>query len=462
MTSNTYPLFGTDGIRGIAGQEPLTKEFISKIISVATYVFKTFYKTRKVVIGHDTRESSKWITQVVCQNFLSAGYQVYLVNVFTTAGVAFLCRTDKSLGVVISASHNPYQYNGIKFLSPLGTKIPSVVETKIEHLIKQNKKFKKNHSRKVLTPIIYESTAEDKYVNFLKNIFKNDLGDKTFRKPSLVVDCGNGAAYNIAKKVFSSFFEQVTYINVKPDGKNINKNCGALYPETVKEYLNNGQIGVTFDGDTDRVIFVDEEKNVRDGDYIIGVLATEYKRCKKLKNSLVVVSVMANFGLIKYLEKIGVKTILCPVGDKYVSEYLKKYKGNLGGEQAGHIVLYDYLPTGDGIITALEVLKTVIKNNVPLYKLCQIFTKYPQVLKNVKTEIKPPIEKIFEKEDIKSLEKKICGRIVLRYSGTEPLFRIMVEGEDKNKIQDVASKIETRFLDYINKISPKVKNLCQS
>lgn len=458
MTSNTNSLFGTDGIRGIVGEEPFTKEFLSKITSSAAYVFKNFYKTRKIVVGRDTRESGKWISQIICQNFLSAGYQVYFTDVFPTAGIAYLCRNEKSLGVVVSASHNPYQYNGIKFLSPFGTKIPDLLESKIEHTIKQGKVYKRNNHNLIRSSIDYTDIAEQKYVSFLIEVFKHDTKNDKCEDISLVVDCANGASYRIAKQVFSRLFKQVKYIGITPNGKNINKNCGAICPETVKKHLGNGQIGITFDGDADRVIFVDEHKNIRDGDYIIGVLATEYKKTDQLKNSLVVVSIMANLGLIRYLEKIGVKVIMCPVGDKYVSEYLKKYKGNLGGEQAGHIVLYDYLPTGDGIVTALEVLKTVVKNKASLYKLCQIFTKYPQVLKNVKTTVKPPIEKIFEKDYLKSLEEKINGRVLLRYSGTEPLFRIMVEGEDKNKILDVAKLIEKKFLKYLG----SGESICQN
>jgi phosphoglucosamine mutase len=266
---------------------------------------------------------------------------------------------------------------------------------------------------------------------------------------SLVIDCGNGATSMLVPKLFRKIFQKVRFINVNPDGKNINANCGALYPEVVRKELNNGEIGVVFDGDADRVIFVDEKKNIRDGDYIIGILANEYKKHKKLKNSLVVVSVMSNLGLIKFLWSKNIKVIQCPVGDKYVSEYLAKYNGNLGGEQAGHIVLYDLLPTGDGVLTAVEVIKTMLVNKKKLYQLCNIFKKYPQVIKNVEAKIRPPIEEVFDKKLLSDLEKKISGRIVLRYSGTEPVLRIMVEGKNKRSIEKTANFLANQFLKYI-------------
>ncbi|MCS7227663.1 MAG: phosphoglucosamine mutase, partial [Endomicrobia bacterium] len=380
--------------------------------------------------------------------FVKFGYNVYIIDVFTKAGVALLCRENKSVGVVISASHNPYQYNGIKFLSPLGTKIPTEIEEKIESAVKNRLKLHRNGKNRKGQVIDYREKAEQIYSNFLIKVVKEKIKNLPVDNLSLVVDCGNGATSKFVPKLFPYLFSNVKFTNIKPDGRNINKNCGATYPENVKDKLKPGQIGISFDGDADRVIFVDEKKNIRDGDYIIGILAAEYKKEKKLKNSLVVVSIMSNFGLLKYLWSKNIKVIQCPVGDRYVSEYLSKYKGNLGGEQAGHIVLYDYLPTGDGILTSLEVLNTVVKNQTSLFKLCQVFTKYPQVLKNVEIQQKPEIDKIFDKKFLQKLEQKIDGRIVLRYSGTEPLFRIMVEGRNKLQIEKVANIIEQHYIKY--------------
>ncbi|MEN3014037.1 MAG: phosphoglucosamine mutase [Endomicrobiia bacterium] len=442
-------LFGTDGIRGEVNRSPFTKKELSVISRYAASILKKVYVTPRLVVGYDTRESSPWISELLCKEFLKFGYLIHNVEIFPTAGVSFLCRELKAIGVVVSASHNPYNFNGIKFFSPDGEKLPNKLEEEIESHIKNKLKIISYEKKGEL--INYSSEAQQKYIGFLKNIFLKDivLKDNFFKKISLIVDAANGATYKIVKKIFSEFFENIKFINISPDGRNINYKCGAVYPETLKKETQTGEIGICFDGDGDRVIFVDEKNIIRDGDYILGVIATDYKKNKILKNSLVVVTVMSNLGLLKYLWTKNIKVIQCPVGDKYVSEYLKEYKGNLGGEQSGHIVLYDYLPTGDGILTALEVLKIMIKNKKRISLLCKIFEKYPQIIKNVKTSLKPPVEEIFEKDFIKKIENKIKGRIILRYSGTEPLLRIMVEGKNKTDIEKVADLLEKKFLSYL-------------
>lgn len=446
MTKETK-LFGTDGIRGIVGEYPFKKKSIEEIAKFSALVLKAEYGTDKVIIGWDTRESSYWISKILSKTFSESGYKVYLSGVFTTAGVAYHCKKQDAIGVMISASHNPYQYNGIKFLSPNGTKIPTELEEKIEDLIKnKNIRLSKKSKSKIVDCHLQ---FKKEYLYFLKQTFCSEVTSVPNEDISLVVDCGNGATSEFISELFPQLFLKFKVINSSPNGKNINHNCGAVYPQKVVENMRIGQIGITFDGDADRVILVDEKKEIRDGDYIIGVLATEYKKKRKLRNSLVVVSVMSNLGLLKYLWSKNIKVIQCPVGDKYVSEYLEKYGGNLGGEQAGHVVLYDYLPTGDGMLTALEVIKTVINNKKTLYQLCQIFDKYPQVIRNVRVSEKPPLENIFDEKFIKDLEDKIQGRIVLRYSGTEPLFRIMAEGKNKVKVQQVTKLIEKKFLEYI-------------
>jgi phosphoglucosamine mutase len=446
MTLQTQKLFGTDGIRGVVGEFPLTEKYIKTIGDYSAVILKTIFNTQNVFIGWDTRESSPFIANLLTKSFLNYGYNVYLLGIFPTGGIAYLCKKYSYLGVVISASHNPYQFNGIKFISPLGTKISEKIEEEIENnIFQKNKgllKIKKKGKK-----FDYSEKAENEYIEFLLDIL--GISHKVSRL-SLAIDCANGAGYKIALKVFPKVFEKCKFLNASPDGKNINYKCGSTNPQYLKKNLKNGQIGILFDGDCDRVIFIDEKKFIRDGDYIIGLLATEYKKNKKLKNSLVVVTVMSNLGLLRYLWSKNIKVIQCPVGDKYVSEYLSLYKGNLGGEQAGHIVLYDYLPTGDGFVTSMEILKTVIINNKSLYELSNIFEKYPQIIKNIETKIKPSIDKIFDKKFILSLEKRIDGRIFLRYSGTEPLFRIMVEGKDENKIEEVSKIIEEKFISFIN------------
>ncbi len=445
---NDKKLFGTDGIRGIVGEFPFEKKFISLIGNCSAFYLKKVFNVDKAIIGWDTRESSEWIAKLLMKSFIKQGFNVFCAEVFTTGGIALLCRKNNAVGIVVSASHNPYQYNGIKFLTPAGVKIPVEIEEEIEKLIFSNKKIEKNGNGKIIS---YKSSAEKIYFDFLLERLKG-VCSLPIHNFSLVVDCGNGATSVLVPKLFKKMFSKVRFININPDGKNINANCGSLYPETVKKELKNGEIGIVFDGDADRVIFLDEKKVIRDGDYIIGILADEYKKNKKLKNSLVVVSIMSNLGLIKFLWSKNIKVIQCPVGDKYVSEYLAKYNGTLGGEQSGHIVLYDLLPTGDGVLTTVEVIRTMLVNNKKLYQLCSIFEKYPQLIKNVKTKVKPPIEEIFDKKLLSDLEKKINGRIVLRYSGTEPLFRIMVEGKDKKVIKNTAEFLAKKFLKYVKNI----------
>lgn len=443
-------LFGTDGIRGKINTSPFTKEALSLIAKYTASILNKVYNTKKVVVGQDTRESGCWISEVICKEFLKFGYDIYDVEVFPTAGIAFLCRDLKALGVVISASHNPYNFNGIKFLSPTGEKLPTKLEDEIEEYIKNKSKIAGSSKKGSL--LKYNKEAENKYIDFLKNIFLKDIDFKNnqkLKKPALVIDAANGSTYKIVQKIFNELFNNVEFININPNGKNINDKCGAVFPESLKKNTSVGKIGIAFDGDGDRVIFVDEKNNIRDGDYILGILADHYKKKKILKNSLIVVTLMSNLGLLKYLWAKNIKVIQCPVGDKYVSEYLKKYKGNLGGEQSGHIVLYDYLPTGDGILTSLEVLKLVINSKKSLFSLCNIFEKYPQIIKNVEVSKKPPIDEIFNKDFIKNLEHKIKGRIVLRYSGTEPLFRIMIEGKNKSQIEKTAKLIEDKFLKFL-------------
>lgn len=447
MKKTNEKLFGTDGIRGIVGKYPLNDEFIKIIGNYSAFILKNIFNKNKIFIGWDTRESSPEIADLLKKSFLNFGYDVYSVDIFPTGAIAYLCKKYSSLGIVISASHNPYQFNGIKFISPSGTKISEQIEEKIEESIRHKIKIPTKNNKKG-NLIDYSIKAENEYIDFLLKIFKNNFNSSFL---SLVIDCANGAGYKIATKIFPRLVKNYEFKNIDPNGKNINQKCGSTHPEYLKKKIKNNQIGILFDGDCDRVIFIDEKKNVRDGDYIIGIFANEYKKTKTLKNSLVVVTTMSNLGLLKYLWSKNIKVIQCPVGDKYVSEYLTTYKGNLGGEQAGHIVLYDYLPTGDGFVTTMEMLKIIINNKKPLYELCKIFDKYPQIIKNVETTQKPSIEEIFDKKFVKDLENKIQGRIVLRYSGTEPLFRIMVEGKNKKEIENTAKIIEKKFLEFIEK-----------
>jgi phosphoglucosamine mutase len=447
-------LFGTDGIRGIAGEFPLTKEFIKKIVFGTNLVLKKYFSTNKIFVGWDTRESSVWISKILLKTFQSLGYEVCSVGIFPTPGIAFLCKKYFAIGVVISASHNPYEFNGIKFFSPNGVKLEDEYETEIEQTINSlpSKLFTKPIEKKFKIINFYPQAEKD-YITFLTQPFANCDKEtlSTMSKIPLTIDCANGSTTYIAQKVFKSFFPKSKFININPNGKNINKNCGSLHPETVSKYTNNN-IGISFDGDGDRVIFVDEKKVVRDGDYILGILSTEYKKKKLLSTSFVIPTVMSNLGLLKYLWSKGIKTVLAPVGDKNVYEHMKTYKSLLGGEQSGHIILWKYLHTGDGMLTALEMLRVVIENKKKLADLCKIFNKYPQVIKNIPVKEKFPIEQIFPSKTIKQYEKQLEGRIFVRYSGTEPLLRLMVEGKEKSKVSKIINLLEKEYYKNIKKL----------
>lgn len=293
--NNTKKFFGTDGIRGIAGKFPLTKNFVKQIALYSAFVLKKKFTSKKFFIGWDTRESSNWISKILMDSLKNAGFEVHKVGVFPTSGIAYLCKKYSSLGVVISASHNPYEFNGIKFFSPQGIKLADKIELEIEQLLTNKPKIKNSKEKGIVKD--FSSTAELDYLSFLEEVFKNF--SFPFRRLKLVIDCANGSTYKIAQKIFTKFFPRVKFINIHPNGKNINKNCGSLHPEVLLKKLNKGQIGICFDGDGDRVIFVDENKNIRDGDYIIGILATEYKRKKMLTNCFVIPTVMSNLGLLK-------------------------------------------------------------------------------------------------------------------------------------------------------------------
>ncbi|MFQ3675485.1 MAG: phosphoglucosamine mutase [Endomicrobiia bacterium] len=438
-------LFGTDGIRGVAGEFPLNREFIKKIALCASVVLNKYFPTNKIFIGWDTRESSLWISNLLLKTFQSTGYEVYSLGIFPTPGVAFLCKKHSAIGVVVSASHNSYEFNGIKFFNNFGVKLEDEYEEEIEQTILTQQQIKVVNKK--FNIINFYPQAEKEYVEFLTQIFKNGNIKDTIEKVSdlsLTIDCANGSTYRVAQKVFKSLFPKTKFININPNGKNINKNCGSLHPEIVSQKINNN-IGFSFDGDGDRVIFVDENKVVRDGDYILGILAAEYKKKKMLSNSFVVPTIMSNLGLLKYLWSKGIKTILAPVGDKNVYEYMKKYKSILGGEQSGHIILWKYLNTGDGMLTALEMLRVILENKKRLADMCKIFNKYPQVIKNIKVEEKLPLEQFFSAKMIKQYEKKVGGRIFIRYSGTEPLLRIMVEGKSKTKVCHITKLLEKHY-----------------
>ncbi|MEW6557788.1 MAG: phosphoglucosamine mutase [Elusimicrobiota bacterium] len=471
-------LFGTDGIRGIAGEYPLVPKLIKKIGYIAAIVLSnkarkkmrgfipisigmskpeashhivaenlfsvSEAKRNEIVLGKDTRESSGWISKIICEGITSAGVNVFDCGVISTPAVSYIASKRKSIaGCVISASHNPSEFNGIKFFSNDGIKIADQKELEIEKLVLGTDLHKQNEN-KIAGKILYrDTTAEKQYLNFLLSTVKPVTNLSQLK---IVVDCANGSNYKTAAQVFDKLKANTTVIFNQPDGKNINHNCGSLHLKTLQKTVveQNADFGIAFDGDGDRCIFVDDEGEIRDGDYLIAIAANYLKKNNALKNNGLIATVMANFGFYKMMEKLGINVFTCAVGDKYVFEQMLKNDVILGGEQSGHIIFRNFLNTGDGLLTALQITSIIHKTVKPLSELAKIIKKYPQVLLNVKVEKKLPITENKKLSDtIKNVEQKLKdnGRVLIRYSGTEPLLRIMVEGPDNKIINQYAQEI---------------------
>lgn len=444
--------FGTDGIRGKSNEFP----FDNNTVSLIGYVLAESLnkKGAGILIGRDTRESGKRILKALQKGINAAGIKVIDLGILPTPAVAYLLKNNNyQAGIVISASHNPYLDNGIKFFSSKGTKLPDKVEAKLEkNLVKyiEEKKVLKN------IPKIKNLSGKNlikQYEKFLVSLMpKNSLKDKT-----IAIDCANGASYKIAPEVLKKLKAKVIVINNKPTGKNINLNCGALHPETVAEVVKNKKTfcGFAFDGDADRVISIDDKGMVRDGDYFLGVVAKYLKDNNKLKNNILVITVMANLGLLKVAKQENINIVTSKVGDRYVYEDLKKYKAIIGGEQSGHIIFKQLLDTGDGMISALQLLNILVKENKSLSQMCSWIKKYPQVLINEKVPEKIPLEKLPQTTKlIKQVEEKLGdnGRVLVRYSGTEKLLRVMLEGQDKKEIKTLAQNIINKAKEEIEKL----------
>jgi phosphoglucosamine mutase len=437
-------LFGTDGVRGVANVYPMTSELAMQIGRAAAYVFRNGNKRHRIVIGKDTRLSGYMLENALSAGICSMGVDVLLVGPLPTPGIANITSSMRAdAGVVISASHNPFQDNGIKFFSRDGFKLPDDMELKMEELI---------FSKKIdsLRPIASEvgkafriDDAAGRYVVFLKSTFPRDL-DLAGMK--IVLDCANGAAYKVAPAVLEELGADVIPVGIKPNGTNINAGCGSLHPEVISEAVkeHRADLGIALDGDADRVIFVDEFGNEVDGDHIMAICASDMLRRKKLHKNTLVATVMSNMGLDIAVKKAGGKVVKTAVGDRYVVEEMIKSGYNLGGEQSGHMIFLDFNTTGDGMLSALQVLAIMRRDNRTLSELAQVMIPLPQVLVNVRVASKQDIMTIPEVARlIKDIEGKLdgAGRILIRYSGTEPLLRIMLEGQDKYQITGWAKEI---------------------
>jgi len=445
-------LFGTDGIRGDSSKFPFDNNTLSIVGKAAAETLKD--KKNKILIIRDTRESGKRIQKFLAYGLLSAGAKPVFGGVMPTPAAAFLLKSGKySAAIVISASHNPYMDNGIKIFNSKGTKLTDSVESKIE------KKIHKylNANLKIKTRVL--DLREDKtLIKSYENFIVQSFGQGSLRGKTIVVDCANGASYKCAPEALKKLGAKAVALNVKPNGKNINLNCGALHPEKAAETVKRGEAsgGFAFDGDADRLICIDENGAIRDGDYFLSAMAKYLKSQKKLKNNILVTTVMANIGLFKAMKTAKVKTIVSKVGDRYVLEDMRKYKATLGGEQSGHFIFMDLLGTGDGLLSAVQLLAAMNKSGKTLSEFVAGIEKFPQILVNRKVAAKIPVEKLVGTSAlIKKYEKKLGanGRILVRYSGTENLIRVMVEGKNKNEIKKIAEEIIESADKEISKIS---------
>ncbi len=446
--------FGTDGIRGLANKHPLKPEVIVKIGRGIGLYFKKHHENHgrtKIIIGKDTRLSGYMIETAIISGLCSAGVNAYLVGPMPTPAVAHLVRSFAAdAGIVISASHNPFQDNGIKIFDSKGYKLSEESEEEIESLIEADEEVIGEDLGKAFRI----DDASGRYIEFAKSSI-NNLSLKGLK---IVVDCANGAAYSVAPKIFSELGAEVVVIHNKPNGKNINKNCGALHPESLvkKVVEEKADVGIALDGDADRVIMVDENGKVLDGDDILFMNALFLKNRDKLKGNVVVATVMSNFGFEKALKEHGIDLIRVSVGDKHVAMKMKEIGASIGGEQSGHIIFTDYSTTGDGTITALQTLRVLKETGKKLSYFSNLIKKTPQILVNLKVNEKIPLGNLQRtKEMILKLQEKLDGRgrILVRYSGTQNLLRVMVEGDDESLIKNFAEQIVEVADGEINKKS---------
>ncbi|MBU5449753.1 phosphoglucosamine mutase [Acetivibrio sp. MSJd-27] len=446
-------LFGTDGVRGVANTE-LTADLAYKVGKAGSYVLaKETHHRPKILVGIDTRISCDMLQNALASGILSAGGDVYILGVIPTPAVAYLVRKHKAdAGVMISASHNPMEYNGIKFFNGSGFKLNDEMEDEIEEIIFHGMESLPTPTGGDLGRIYDLTSAAQEYRDFIKSKNQEDLSGL-----KLLLDCANGATSNYAGSIFSDLGAEVTVIHNQPDGTNINQNCGSTHMESLKEKLLSGSydLGIAYDGDGDRVLTMTADGELVDGDKIIAIIGKYLKEQGKLSNNTIVGTIMSNLGLKLMAEENEMDIILSNVGDRYVLEDMLKGNFSIGGEQSGHIILLDYNTTGDGIMSSLVLLNVMKHSKKTLKDLSEIMTTMPQVLENVKVPNDKKAAVMADKEiakEISRIEELLNGkgRVLLRPSGTEPLIRIMLEGPDVSVIQDeadiLAKLIQTKLL----------------
>jgi phosphoglucosamine mutase len=441
-------LFGTDGIRAVAGHFPLDYSSVHTLGSALIDLLGRKGFPSRVLIGCDTRESGVWLEKALAQGIRECDGEPTSAGIIPTSAISFLTKKHTfSAGIVISASHNPFQDNGIKIFSAEGTKIPERWEAELEEAI--------NHSGKKVQPKDISITAEpslrEEYLEYMQGRFSLEHAS---RKIKVVVDCANGASSFFAPEILTGLGFEVFTINNNPDGKNINANCGSLYPELLAKKVmeNQADLGVAYDGDADRALWVDEKGHILNGDHTLYVLSKYMQERGALKSRTIVATIMSNLGLEMTLKRLGLKLLRTQVGDKYVLEQMLKSESNLGGEQSGHTILLDDCPTGDGILTSIKMLEVMASSGMPLSELVADFDEFPQVLKNVPVSRKEDFQNF--PEIVKTIEEVNdllgeSGRMNVRYSGTEPLARVMIEGQDQEQIESYASQISNVITKYL-------------
>jgi len=448
-TVRAKKLFGTDGIRGEANQYPMIPDLVIKVGQALGYLLQKqdlpwISHTKKVVIGKDTRLSGYMIEQALASGLNSMGVHVQLVGPLPTPGIGYLTRNMRAAaGVVISASHNAYQDNGIKIFGYDGFKIPDEMEREIERLIHDVDLSKLLPTSQNVGRTRRIEDAQGRYIVHVKNTFPLEY---TLDGLRIVLDTANGASYKVAPSVFEELGAEVVHLGNQPNGTNINDKVGALYPAKISDAVvqYRADVGISLDGDADRVIMVDDKGDILNGDHILGICALHMKKKGILKNNTLVVTSMSNFGLEKKMNEAGIQVIKTAVGDKHVVEEMRKGGHNLGGEQSGHIIFLDHTTTGDGLIAALNVLSVMKQTGVKMSDLNRIIEDVPQILINCRVKKRKELDSISGyREIVAKIQKKLQGkgRVFIRYSGTEPLIRILVEGPDKIEISSYAQEI---------------------
>ena len=454
MTNAVDPsrkLFGTDGVRGVANLEPVTAETALKLGRAAAHIFSEMAAKRKsanqrptIVIGKDTRLSGYMLENALAAGVMSLGANVLFIGPLPTPGVAYITRSLRAdAGIVLSASHNPYEDNGIKFFRHDGYKLDDAIERRIEHLVFSGEIESIRPTAGKIGQAKRIDDALGRYVEFAKASFPKGM---TLEGLHVAVDCANGAAYKSTPCVLRELGAQLTTAHTNPDGRNINTNCGSTFPEEISRVVrqSGAYVGISHDGDADRVLLCDEKGEVVDGDEILAIAALDALRRETLAQNTLVATVMSNFGLDETVRAQGGNVLRTAVGDRYVIEAMVKQNLNIGGEQSGHMIFRDFGTTGDGLVSALQILRILVETGKPLSELKACLSKYPQAQRNLKVHRKPPMSELPEIQKlVVNAEQALAGsgRVLLRYSGTEPKVRLLIEGRDSDQINTFADEI---------------------